>query len=165
MIGDATLKYLDKTLEQDLKTELRLQGHYLTGELERSINSDLVEDGNGVTLEVVAADYINQLETGLTPDEIFFGEAYTSGILRYVQLRFKVAGQEAIEIAGKIIAMHAREGMPTLASYKYSETGNRTEVLEDTYNTHEDQYDQIVEDSLGYELDELIDQTFTITEF
>lgn len=165
MIGNATLKYLDKTLEEDLKTELRLQGHYLTGQLERSITSDLAEDGKGVTLDVVAADYINQLETGLLPDEIVFNDAYTSGILRYVELRFKVAGKEAIAIANKIIAAHAREGMPTRGSYKFSETGKRTEVLEDTYNTHEEQYDQIVEDSLGYELDELIDQTFTITEF
>lgn len=165
MIGEATLKYLDKSLEQDLKVQLRLQGHYLTGELERSITSELDADGNGVTLDVEAADYINQLETGLSPDEIVFDEAYTSGILRYVQLRFKVFGKEAIAIANRIISKHAREGMPTLDSYKFSETGERTRVLEETYDSHEEEYDQIVEDSLGYELDELIDQTFTITEF
>jgi hypothetical protein len=164
MIGKATLQYLDKSLEQDLKAELRAQGHYLTGELERSVTSKLIESKKDVSLEVVAADYINQLETGLLPDEIVFNEAYTSGILRYVQLRFHVVGEEAIKIANKIIGAHAREGMPTSGSYKFSETGERTHVLEETYTRHEDFYDQVVEDSLGYEIDNLIDETFTITD-
>lgn len=165
MIGQATLKYLDKTLEQDLKTELRLQGHYLTGELERSINSTETLLANGVTLDVLAADYINALETGIPASEIKFTPEYVAGILRYTQLRFKVSGAAAVKIANAIMDAHKREGMPTHQSLAFSETGTRIHVLEETYNGHEEFYNQLVEDSLSFEIDEAIDKTFTITEF
>ena len=165
MIGKATLRYLDKTLESDLKAELRAQGHYLTGELERSINSTLQEIAGGESLEVTAADYIQQLETGVPASQIRATPAYYAAIEKYVELRFGLFGAKAAHVASLIVSKHKAHGMPTAESYAYSDTGHRTEVLEDTYNGHEDYYNQIVGDSLSYELDQAIDQTFTITEF
>lgn len=165
MIGSKTISKLSSDLERDLAKELRDQGHYLTGVLERSINSRISSAGNSAVLDVEALDYINDLNTGIPASQIQVDVAYVQELAAYAQKRFGVSGGAALRAGYNIAKKHAQEGNPTQASYQFSNTGDRLHAIEDSYQKNEAGYDQQIETSLGLELDDLIDHTFTETLF
>lgn len=165
MIGTKTIQTLDKNLERDLKKELRDQGHFLTGALERSMQPRIQESTSGVVLEVVAEDYINDLETGVPASKITVNAGYIQELSRYAQLRFGASGKQGTKIGYAIARKHKREGNPTAASYQYSNTGERTRAIEISFNQHEQLYDRQMEAGLSQEIDGFIDKTFDTTIF
>lgn len=167
MIGDKTIRSLDQQLSQNLKKELRDQGHYLTGALEQSVQSRFVSNSDGVTLEMVALDYINDLETGIPGNQIDVTDAsYIEGLARYAKLRFGLkSDRQALRAAFRIAAKHRKEGMPTRNSYQFSSTGERTEAVQTSYDEHARDNEKLLEDTFSTELDELIDKTFDQTVF
>lgn len=165
MIGTKTIQTLDKNLERDLKQELRDQGHYLTGFLERSMKPKFQETNSGIVLDVEAEDYINDLETGVPASKINVSAGYIQELAKYAQLRFGVSGNLATKIGYAIAKKHKREGNPTAASYQFSSTGERKHAIEISYNSHEQLYDRQIEAGLSQEIDGLIDKTFDTTIF
>lgn len=165
MIGQKTIQTLDKSLERDLKKELRDQGHYLTGHLERSMQPKIVETTTGVLLEVLAEDYIDDLETGVPSSKIKLDASYIHELATYSRLRFGVSQERAIQIGYAIAKKHKREGNPTFASYQFSNTGERKHAIEISYNQHEQLYEQQIESGLSREIDGFIDKTFDTTIF
>lgn len=163
MIGKQTISKVSKTLEEGLAKELRDQGHYLTGELERSITSRENSTANGEDLEISALDYIDDLDQGKRPEHI--DESDIAGLTRYAQLRFGYSGDQAVKAAVAIARKHRREGMPTKNSYVYSSTGERKFVIEETYDRNIGLFDQQIEDGLSNELDSFIDKTLDQTIF
>lgn len=113
--------------------ELRLQGHSLTGALERSIKAYEVNENGGVTLTAEALGYIKKLEEGIKPADIVIDTKTIAEMARYVQLRMGYTGNKAIEVAIAILKKQKREGNPTFGSYKYSETGQRTESISEAF--------------------------------
>lgn len=165
MIGTKTISQLSDDLERDLAKELRDQGHYLTGALERSINSKTRSTGTGAALDVEALDYINDLNEGVPASQIQVDTAYVQELAAYAQKRFGVSGKAALRAGYNIARKHAIEGNPTKASYQFSNTGDRLHAIEDSYEKNEALYDQQIETGLSQELDDLIDNTFTETVF
>lgn len=165
MIGSKTISKLSTDLERDLAKELRDQGHYLTGALERSIKSRQTNSGNSFVLETEANDYITDLNEGVPASQIQVDVAYVQELAAYAQKRFGVSGGAALRAGYNIAKKHAIEGNPTKASYQYSNTGDRLHAIEDSYQKNEAEYDQQIETSLSQELDDLIDHTFTETLF
>lgn len=165
MIGKQTIPKLADTLEKGLEKELRDQGHYLTGALERSINSRNNANGNAEVLEMEALDYIDDLDHGVKPDNIGNFNQHVQKMAEYAQKRMGVHGRLAAKIGYRIAQKHAEEGIPTKSSYQYSSTGERLHVIQETYDHIEDQFDQLVENGLSDEIDSFIDKTFDQTIF
>lgn len=165
MIGNKTIKQLDHQLEADLKKELRDQGHYLTGALERSMKPRISEPGQSVILEVEAEDYINDLEEGIPPEHIEYNAAYIQEMAEYARKRMRVSGRQALRIGAAIARKHTEEGNPTANSYQFSSTGERLHAIETSYETNEKDYDRLIDQGLSEEIDQYIDQNFDITFF
>jgi hypothetical protein len=60
-----------------------------------------------------------------------FARARIAGLTRFAQIRMGVDEKAATGIAYAIATTHAREGMPTQGSYKYSKNGKRTDMIDD----------------------------------
>lgn len=163
MIGDTTIKLIDTSLQGDLKKELRDQGHFLTGTLERSIQSKQTTSGGKAISEIEALDYADDLFEGVPPEHI--DQSDIAGLTKYAQKRFGLSGKAAIKAAVAIARKHAKEGNPTRNSYQYSKTGERLFANVDAYNKNESEYAQFLEDGVGKEIDQFIDKTFEQTFF
>lgn len=160
MLGLKTIQQVDKKLKADLKTELSAQGHHLTGALEESIASN-INESTDVTLEVKAKSYIDPLNSGVPAANIPYDplistgaktSKYIQGLKQFAKLRFGLDDKEALNTAFAIANKHKQEGMPTKGSYAFSNTGKRTEVIEETY--HRQDYDNIIEVGLSDEIDD-----------
>lgn len=165
MIGKPTISNVGKMLKQGLAQELRDQGHYLTGALEDSIADRANENADGASLDVEALDYIQRLDEGVEPSEIGDFSEHVAKMTEYAQKRMGARGRLAARIGFRIAKKHAEEGIPTKASYRFSNTGERLHVIQETYDRIEDQIDQQLEQGLDRELDDLIDKTFDQTVF
>ena len=121
-----------------LKTSYRLQGHYLTGALSKSIDYNVNATVNGATIEFLMLDYGVIQDRGVSAANIPYSgrtgrggrSAYIEGLKTFARLRFGVDEKEAERIAFAIATKHKREGMPTAASYRYSQTGKRTGAID-----------------------------------
>ena len=161
MIGTVTSKRLGKKLIADLQQELKDQGHYLTGALEKSMQSFQTENGVKVDSEVIALDYLQKLDEGVPGYQI--DESDIAGLTRYATLRFGKTGKAAIKAAIAIARKHRKEGMPTKNSYQFSKNGERLDAIPLSYDEKEN--NALIEQSLSDEIDDLIDKTFTETIF
>lgn len=162
MIGEQTIKILDEQLERNLKQELRDQGHYLTGRLENSIAPQTEVNKNGVSLDITAEDYIDDVNEGIPGNHIDVTDlTYIRGLAEYAKKRFGILNEkEALTAAFRIARRHRKEGMPTRNSYQFSKTGERTQAIEISYDSHARENENLIESSFDKELDNLIDKTF-----
>lgn len=143
MSGDRILKEAGETLNQFLTTELREQGHYLTGSLENSINnSSRVEVmRRKYVLRGFALSYSKDLDEGVpsgsrrlpSVDEL-------TGYFRLRGLNLVSARQAAFLTARK----HKQEGMPTKASSRFSKTGERKWFLSIAWKKAEPAVDSMI---------------------
>lgn len=161
MIGTITSRKLGKKLIADLQQELRDQGHYLTGTLERSMKNFQTENGVKVDSEVVALDYLKKLDEGVPGYQI--DESDIAGLTRYAQLRFGKTGKAAVKAAIAIARAHRREGMPTKNSYQFSKNGERLDAIENSYDTKGNE--KLIEQGISEEIDAYIDKVFIETIF
>jgi hypothetical protein len=163
MIGDTTIKQIDIHLQLDLKKELRDQGHYLTGTLERSIQSKQTTSGGKTVIEIEALDYADDLFEGKPPEHI--DQSDIAGLTVYAQKRFGLSGKSAIKAAVAIARKHREEGMPTQNSYQFSSTGERLFANVEAYNKNEAEYNQFLETGVSSEMDAFINKIFDQTYF
>ena len=109
-----------------LKDELRQQGHYDTGQLDKSIRYGLVFDIGKVTANVYAAGQMDFLETGTRPRRV------TGGQVRALTAWFGRKGlnlKEARSAAWATAITQVRQGNPTLGSYRFSKNGRRKQAI------------------------------------
>lgn len=155
MIGKKTIDKETLRLQDELKEELRAQGHYLTGALERSIDSKFVDQGDTIAREIVANDYAETLNTGIPSSKININDAgYIAGLTRYAEQRFGYFGEQAKTVAFQIAAKHKKEGMPTKNSYQYSENNRRTHAIDVSVENNLET-DRLMESGLSQEIDEV----------
>ena len=163
MIGDTTIRQIDLHLELDLKKELRAQGHFLTGALERSIVSKQTSSSGKTVIEMEALDYADDLFEGIPPEHI--DQADIAGLTKYAEKRFGLSGKQAIKAAVAIARKHRKEGMPTKNSYQFSSTGERLFANVEAYNKNEAEYASFLETGVSSEIDQFINKTFVQTFF
>ena len=89
----------NKEITDDIKEELRLQGHFLTGALERSIREIVIETPNGFQLTASAAEYMTDLEEGVPSHHISLNLKSIQEMTRYVELRMGYKGKYAEKVA------------------------------------------------------------------
>lgn len=138
---------------EDIKKELRLQGHYLTGTLEHSLHPHEISESGSVSLTAEAAAYIENLEKGIKPEHIGITAKSISEMTRYVELRMGYTGKNAAKVAIAILKKQQKEGNPTKSSYQFSETGFRTEAVQDVFYKNNDRYFGMVDQAAITSLD------------
>jgi len=146
-IIDAVLKVMiDK-----FKEELEKQGHKLTGRLINSLEAEVKVTENGITGYVMAEDYGLILNTGVPANKIPFNPGsgaksskYIDALVRYFRLR-GLSEKRAIRAAFATANKHKREGMPTKASYRFSQNGRRKGWIDYTIRQNEGFIDRQVE--------------------
>ncbi|TXI85976.1 MAG: hypothetical protein E6Q36_10095 [Chryseobacterium sp.] len=122
MTIDELLKKVDVIISEGLKVELRKQGHYNTGALDRSIEGTI----KGNSLEGYANYYATILHHGFGPEKASMKQ------FPFLVSYFLSKGRDeatAKQLSAMTINAWKREGMPTSGSYAYSETGKRTQFI------------------------------------
>lgn len=150
-----------KLLQADLRLELSAQGHRLTGKLEDSITYEVVEDKRSCTGKMFYADYGEAMELGVRAERIPFGKGkgggqktslYIQGLIEFWEER-GLSDREAIGAAFATAHVHAREGMPTRASHRFSETGERVGFARTVIERKLDDIASIIEKRYGATLE------------
>ncbi len=157
------LEKVDKAIKKSLTKELKSQGHYLTGGLERSIQGEIKNISNGASLEGSMADYGFIVNTGTTPAKIPYQEnsgakssKYISGLINYFKLK-GLSEKEAKQAAFATAKVQKKEGMPTRNSYSYAKNNERKLFIERTAISISNTVDTIVSE----EMDHAVEKLFT----
>jgi hypothetical protein len=146
------LHKVDGIISQELKLELRAQGHYNTGALDQSIEGTV----NGNSLEGHANYYAAILHHGFGPEKASMKQF--PFLVRY----FESKGRDeatAKQLAAMTINAWKRDGMPSGGSYAYSETGARTQVIAIVNKAIQGK----VNSTMSAGLDKIVNQTFNET--
>lgn len=150
----AFLHLANEQILEDIKRELRLQGHYLTGALEASLTSMVSTAEGDLSGWATAAAYIEQLEHPTPAAQVSVSPAEFDGLKRWVLLRGLASyDAEATRVAAAIVSKWKKEGRPTAGSLQYSKTGKRTDAIRDVFRENELRYDDLVTDSAEAGLD------------
>jgi len=148
-VGDAINAELVKQLDE--------QGHRMTGKLQETL--EVITDDNGVS--GVGELYGIFVNLGVKAEQIKYpyARARIEGLTRFAQFRMGVDEKTGRSIAFAIATTHAREGMPTSGSYKYSQNGKRTDSIDDAIEAATPQIEQI----FWQEWVDLIDKSVKVT--
>lgn len=159
IFGSETMRTVETQIRKDLQQGLRDQGHYLTGDLERSLNNEprIEQEGDTLDIDVEALDYIETLETGVPAENINLAQD-AAIMAEYAKLRFGYQGRKALRVGFAIAQRHKEEGNPTHASYRFSKTGDRKHVIEQSFD--DPLYDKLFESGMDDEFESLINDTF-----
>lgn len=106
-----------------IRKEHSAQGHYLTSELENSLEFEI----RNQSLIGSAVYYAVTLNEGLRPDQI--SPKMFPGLINYFVLR-GLSLEEAKKAAGATFNKWKNEGMSTQASKRFSSTGGRQHFIE-----------------------------------
>jgi hypothetical protein len=125
-------------LQAALRTELEAQGHSNTGKLSDSISFEVSQDGSVAVGLMYFEDYGLFVNVGVNAQNIPFGKGgskggtskYIQGLVEFWESK-GLSGREALSAAFATARVHAREGMPSRASFAYSRTGERIGFVQD----------------------------------
>ena len=154
------------TIINALREEFAAQGHTLTGKLEESIVSNIVTEGDTVTLQGFAVYYEEFVNDGVPASKIPYsgnsgagGESqYIQALIGYAKLRFGVGDKEATSIAFAIAHKHMKEGMPTASSAQYSKTGERIGAVQAAFIKADSEIDAAISLYANEEFDKQFQQ-------
>lgn len=148
-----------KELIAEFQDELRQQGHVLTGKLINSMSFRVDEFSSQIIGVIEFEDYGRFVDTGVPASHIPFSgrsgkggtSKYIEGLIRFFKLR-GLSGREAKQAAFATANKHRREGMPTLASRRFSQNGDRKGFINKRLQKAEPrilvQFEQIAGDKL-----------------
>lgn len=146
----------NRAIVDDIKKELRLQGHYLTGALEASLLEKEIAENGGVTLTAEALGYLEDLENFTQPENIRLSRAGFENLKGYVLQRGMTTSTSVAEkIAYAILAKWKKEGRPTAASARFSGTGERTKAVTLVFERNESNYFEMIDDAALGSLDNI----------
>lgn len=150
----------------DIKDELRDQGHINSGNLIKSVKSQ-VTNGTDVSLGITMLDYHQYVEHGVKASRIPFGgksrgqkrSRYIEGLIKF----FRNLGKSNKQARGAVFATahkHKAEGMPTRASYQHAKNGRRTEFINESTKANKefDTAEQLILDRVEIEADLILDE-------
>lgn len=135
------LKVSGRGIAEDIKAEMRLQGHVNTGQLIKSVQSEVSNQRDGANLEIEMNDYHVFVEHGVKSGRIPFGgrskagrgttSKYIEGLIKFWTAKGK-SKKEAKRAAFATAHKHKSEGMPSKGSYKHSKNGRRLEFINES---------------------------------
>jgi len=132
---------IGKDLINLIAEEWIAQGHNMTGAFIASMTAESVVEKDSLTINIydnTQRGYGVIMDNGVTADRIPFSPGsgnktskYIAGLVLFVKARMGLPDKEALSVAFAIAYKHKAEGMPTQASSRFSQTGNRTRFVND----------------------------------
>jgi hypothetical protein len=135
---DQLLKSLADILVAEMRSQLRLAGHVMTGSLSESVEERINNTITGASIEIWLNNYGIALDQGVPPERIPFTEPsgrggrslYIEGLQRFAQLKLGVTDQrESLGIAFAIARKQKEKGMPIAGATEFiQKTINATQA-------------------------------------
>jgi hypothetical protein len=122
------LNRASRELRNATASELKAQGHHLTGALAQSIKPSVVKIPGGWSLQISSLNYQKYLHWGVAAAKASFRQF--PFVVQYFRKR-GLTEKEAKGAAAATIRTWMKEGMPTNNSLVYSGTGTRLKFLDD----------------------------------
>ena len=148
-----------------LRRTLQIQGHSLTGALEKSIESVSDRLNDGFIIKFYYEQYGTAVDAGISKDRIPYtpGEKradtskYIEGLVKYVQQRMNISGdKDALSAAFAIARKHKNEGMSTIASKEFSDTKQRNKWVDNTLERIDEALAEKINDIIWHILDDMV---------
>jgi hypothetical protein len=124
--------------------EWKAQGHNLTGAAIKNMETVIKMETDKIIIEGFVPEYMAINNSGVTAPRIPYypgsgnkTSKYISGLIDYVKKRMGKSDKEAKGIAFAIASKHKKEGMPTIGSKRFSQTGKRTGFIEEALDKKE----------------------------
>jgi hypothetical protein len=152
----ALLNKCDELISDELKKELKAQGHYNTGKLESNLDSEKKVVGIDGHLIGTAPYYALILHHGYGPEKATWKSF--PALIEYFQSKGKSEG-EAKQIAAATIRTWMKGGMPTPGSYAYSTSGERLNVIEIVNKSIGNVIDKTMSDGLDNIINDVFHET------
>lgn len=160
MLNGANIAKINFKIVDDIKKELRLQGHYLTGDLERSFEERQVLNEGEIILEAYAYAFLQQLEKGVEAADIpAFNKNSTEfkNLVQWVRKRgLPDAGRfytSPETIAEAIWRKWQKEGKPLDSSKQFSKTGEVIGAIDTVFKRQEEEYFNSIDEEAVLSLD------------
>ena len=135
----------------EIKRQWDEKGHSLTGKAQKSLVSEIKEDGSKVTIDIIGLRYIEYMSRGIKPENIPFGGTgtgketsdYIDGLRKYAELRVGITDEKKkTSFAFAVARKHKLHGNPLRFNNKGSQ------VLAETAEKVSDQITKIVNDEI-----------------
>lgn len=130
MEANDLLQNLAALLVQEMRQQIKIANHIMTGSLADSVESMILNTITGRKIEIWLNDYGIALDQGVPPERIPFTDPsgrggrskYIEGLQRFAQLKLGVTDQrESLSIAFAIAKKHKKVGMPVAGPTKFIE--------------------------------------------
>lgn len=132
-------------IQRKLRESQQAQGHDNTGRLRESIQYDVIADTNTIVGRMYFEDYGIYVNVGVRAASVRYPITVMIEWFRSKGLNER----EATRAAWATRAVHQREGIPTRASARFSQTGQRTGFVEKALEDSLDDIGAIIEQRLG----------------
>lgn len=145
----------------DIKTELRLQGHYFTGALEASLMDKEIEEAGVIILTAEALGYLEDLEHGIPSSGINFNNIDFDKLADWVRIKSAWRGcspKAALKIAWAIAKKWRKEGFELAGAIPYSKTGRVDSAVQETFAKNDDKYFGMIDNVAIGSLDDSFNQ-------
>jgi hypothetical protein len=143
-----------------LRKEIVAQGHHLTGAMEDSLSQTTSTEQNKDVAEGFAVYYTKFVNEGVPAASASFKQA--PFLIEYFKKR-GLPEKEATSAAFATIKVWMKQGMPTQASKRFSETGSRTNLIENSFVGHANDIDEYITNGVDFVVEELFQQEKTET--
>lgn len=144
--------------------EWKAQGHNLTGAAIKNMEAVIRFQTNELIIEGFVPDYMAINNQGVPANKIPYypgsgrkTSKYIDGLIEYVKKRMGKSDKEAKGIAFAIASKHKREGMPTKASARFSQTGKRTGFIEIALEKKEAEMANLINRAITYSVETTVE--------
>ena len=144
--------------------EWKAQGHNLTGAAIKNMETVIRFQTNELIIEGFVPDYMAINNSGVTAARIPYTpnsgnktSKYISGLIEYVKKRMGKSDKEAKGIAFAIASKHKKEGMPTIGSKRFSQTGKRTGFIEQALDKKEAEMADLINRAITYSIETTVE--------
>jgi len=146
MEANELLNNLADLLKEEMRQQLKIANHIMTGDLIESIESRILSTIEGRKIEIWLNSYGKAIDQGVPPDRIPFTEPsgrggrskYIEGLQRFAQLKLGVTdNRKSLGIAFAIARKHKKVGMPVKGP---------TQFIQKTLDATEDDIIRFAED-------------------
>lgn len=147
-IFDLAQDFINKILRE----EIIAQGHHLTGKMEESLHGVKSSRGRTDLLEGFAIFYAQFVDQGFPASSANFSQA--PFLIEFFQKR-GLSPKEATGAAFATIKVWMRDGMPSQASKRFSQTGSRTNFVSNAIAGKASEIDEFIGSKIDIAVDEL----------
>lgn len=153
LIDDKAVDIVQELMDElviDVQKELEAQGHNLSGKLKESLRAEVKRFPNMVQGLLLGRNYGRYVDRGVAASRIPFdpnrrgGGSGTSDYIQGLQdfwkkIKPSMTDKEALSAAFATAKVHAKEGMPSKNSFKFSNNGKRLGFFTDTVSEKQDE--------------------------